>query len=77
MPPEVTESIEHWDDFLKHGGVIQNCTATGDAVDQLSETQYAALLQFVESYFARGYEYFTPVVLRAEDFQRLDMRYIT
>ncbi len=37
--------------------------------------QYAALLQVVDSYYAHGYEYFSPAVLRAADLQRLDMRY--
>jgi hypothetical protein len=46
-------------------------------VDQLSDEQYAALLQFVDSYFAGGYEYFTPVALRDEDRRRLEMRYRT
>lgn len=50
---------------------------TGFTMDQLSDGQYAALLQLVESYFVSGYEYFTPVVLRGEDRERLEMRYRT
>jgi hypothetical protein len=43
--------------------------------DQLSEKQYVALLQIVESYFVSGYEYFDPNILRREDQQRLRHRF--
>jgi len=75
LPSVVTESIELWDDFLMHGCVDQNRCETGYDVDRLSDKQYTALLQLIDSYFARGYEYFTPAVLRATDLQRLEMRY--
>ena len=77
LPQAVTESINHWDDFLMHGYLDHHDDPAGFTVDQLSDEQYAALLQFVESYFAGGYEYFTPVVLRDEDRHRLEMRYRT
>ena len=63
LPEQVTASIAAWEDFLGQDGA------------RLSEAQYAALWQLVDSYFARGYEYFSPAVLRAGDLQRLDMRY--
>lgn len=75
LPQVVTESIPHWDDFLMHGYLDHDHDPTGFTVDQLSDEQYAALLQFVDSYFAVGYEYFAPMALRVEDLQRLEMRY--
>lgn len=77
LPFEVTESIEQWDNFLVNGHIDENHHAPAYNVDQLSDTQYDALLQIVESYFAVGYEYFTPTVLHVEDLQRLDMQYTT
>ena len=77
LPLAVTESIEQWDDFLMNGHIDENRHAHGFNLDQLSDTQYNALLQLVDSYFAGGYEYFTPAVLRVEDLQRLGMRYTT
>ena len=77
LPQVVTESINHWDDFLMHGYLDHHDDPTGFTVDELSEEQYTALLQFVDSYFASGYEYFTLAVLRDEDRRRLEMRYRT
>ncbi len=75
LPLLVTESISHWDDFLMHGYLDHHIDASGFTMDQLSDDQYAALLQLVESYFVSGYEYFTPVVLRLEDQQRFELRF--
>lgn len=75
LPPEITGSIEVWDDFLRRGHGDRDHHAAGGGVDQLGDAQYAALAQVVDSYFARGYEYFSPAVLRADDLHRLDMRY--
>lgn len=75
LPEVVTQSINHWDDILMHGHLDHHLDPTGFSVDQLSEQQYTALLQLVESYFVSGYEYFTPIVLRVEDRERLEMRY--
>jgi hypothetical protein len=77
LPQVVTESIDHWDDFLMHGYLDHHDDPTGFTVDQLSEEQYTALLQFVDGYFASGYEYFTPVALRDEDRRRVEIRYRT
>ncbi len=75
LPAVVTESIKLWDDFLKQGRLDHYLFPSWFTVDQLAEEQYAALLKLLDSYFARGYEYFTPVVLRVEDSQKLEMRY--
>ena len=66
LPQVVTESINHRDDFLVHGYLDHHDDPTGFTVDQLSEERYTALLQFVDSYFASGYEYFAPTALRDE-----------
>ena len=75
LPELATQSISHWDDLLMHGHLDHHSDPAGFSVEQLSEEQYAALLQLAESYFASGYEYFTPVALRDEDRERLEMRY--
>ena len=75
LPQLVTDSINHWDDFLMHGYLNHLDDAAVFTVDQLSNEQYAALLQFADSYFASGYEYFTPIALRCEDRQQFEMRY--
>lgn len=77
LPEAVTESINQWDDFLMHGLLDHHDNPTAFNVDQLSDEQYAALLQFVYSYFARGYEYFTPMALRDGDRQTFETRYRT
>lgn len=77
LPLAVTKSISHWDDFLMHGRLDYHHDPAGCAVDQLSDEQYAALVRLIESYFASGYEYFTPIVLREEDLQGLEMRFRT
>ncbi|HKO96514.1 MAG TPA: hypothetical protein VJU86_05970 [Pyrinomonadaceae bacterium] len=77
LPEAVTESLNHWDDFLMHGYLDHHDHPTRFIVDELSDEQYSALLQFVDSYFASGYEYFTPLALRDEDRRRLEMRYRT
>jgi hypothetical protein len=41
----------------------------------MSEAQYERLTQIVDSYFAAGYAYFTPVALRREERQVFDARY--
>ena len=75
LPSVITESIALWDDFLLHGCADRNRGEAGYDVDHLSDQQCAALVQLIDSYFARGYEYFTPAVLRATDLERLEMRY--
>ncbi len=72
LPEPVTRSIDHWDDFLMHGYLDHHEDPHGFSVDQLSEQQYGAVLQLVESYFVSGYEYFEPVALRSEDSRALN-----
>ncbi len=67
LPQVEIESINHWDDFLMHGCLDHHDDATGFTVDQLSNIQNAALVQFVDSYFDSRHEYFTPMALRNED----------
>jgi hypothetical protein len=75
LPLVVTESIHHWDDFLMHGYLDHHHDPAGFTVDQLSNEQYAALIQLVESYFVRGYEYFTPLALKREEQQLFESRF--
>src|SRR6266498_178096 len=75
LPLVVMKAINHWDDFLTHGYLDHHLDQTGFKVDQLSDEQYAALLQLVESYFLNGYEYFTPGALRSEDQRWLESRF--
>ncbi len=75
LPEPVVESIAHWDEFLLHGRLDWHPDLTGFSVDRLSEVQYRALTQLVDSYFATGYEYFTPLALRPGEREGLDARY--
>ena len=77
LPQVVTESISTWDDFLMHGYLDHHDEPSRFTVDQLSDAQYAALVQAVDSYFVNGYEYFTPKALREEDQQVFEMRFRT
>jgi hypothetical protein len=67
LPLIVTESVDHWDDFLIHGYLDHHDDPTGFVVNQLNERQYRALVRLIESYFVAGYGYFTTCVLRDED----------
>jgi hypothetical protein len=58
-----------------HGRLNHPSELAGFTIAQLSEEQYSALLQLVESYFVHGYEYFSPLALRGEDQQWLDARF--
>ena len=75
LPHAVTESIACWDDFLRRGTAEIGLDRARFTVDGMSEAQYAGLTQIVDSYFAAGYAYFTPVALRSEERQVLDARY--
>ena len=75
LPESVINPISRWDDFLMHGYVDHHDDPSRFTVDELSEEQYYALVQLVESYFAFGYEYFTPMALRSEDQQLLYDRF--
>jgi len=75
LPEAVTASVARWDDFLMHGRLEHHDDPTAFAIDQLSESQYAALTLLVESYFVAGYEFFTPEALRIEDQRALRARF--
>ena len=65
LPPTATASVTDWDDFLTHGYLVGGPGAF--SVDQLSPAQYASLAELAGNYFAAGYEFYTPMALRAED----------
>jgi hypothetical protein len=75
LPEAVLASLACWEDFLVRGQLECSPDRAGFLVTQLSETQYGALTQLVDSYFAAGYEYFLPLALRSEDQQVLTARY--
>jgi hypothetical protein len=75
IPNTLLASIDHFDDFLMHGRLEHHPDDSGFTIDSLSADQYASLVLFVESYFAAGYEWFTPAALRPEDQQRLGARF--
>ena len=75
LPDFVMQSIDRWDDFLLHGCRDHHGDPSGFTIDQLSEQQYGALFQLVESYFVSGYEFYEPSVLRSEDQGRLKHRF--
>ena len=75
LPEAITGSLGRWDDFLLRGTADLGPDRGRYSVDRLSETQYAALIQLVDSYFSAGNEYFTPQALRGEDRQWLEARH--
>jgi len=77
LPALATKSIRHWDDLLTHGSFDYHPDGAGFHLSQLTESQYAAYVDLVDSYFAAGYEYYTPMALRIEDRQRLAARHDT
>jgi hypothetical protein len=75
LPLSATQSIGYWDHMLAHGHVAHHEDSTGFRVENLTDEQYAGLIDLVESYFALGYEYFTPGALKPEDQARLTARF--
>ena len=75
LPGLASESIAHWDDLLMHGRFEHHVDPAGFQISMLREDQYALLVDLTESYFAAGYEYFTPMGLKAEDRDRLHSRF--
>jgi hypothetical protein len=75
IPPAVFDSIDSFDDFL-YRGIVDPHVDTGEfRVDSLNPSQYDALVTLTESYFAAGYEWFTPLALRPTDQETLRMRF--
>jgi len=75
LPALVVESATHFDDFLEHGCLDHHPDPSRFSVAPLSEAQYQEFVGLVESYFAAGYAWFTPIALREPDQQRLRARF--
>ena len=75
IPAAVFSSIDHFDDFLRHGYLDHHVDPSEFRVDSLNPAQYNALVTLTESYFAAGYEWFTPSALRATDQDTLRRRF--
>ena len=75
LPVSATRSIDQWDDLLMHGRFDHHVDPAHFEVRELSPDQYAVLVDLTESYFAAGYEYFTPSALKEEDQDRLRSRF--
>ena len=73
MPMRVLARISDWDDLLVLGHAAGE--PGGFSIAELDESQYAALVQLVFSYFAAGYEFYEPLALRAEDRDALRARF--
>lgn len=75
IPNAYLTSAEHFDDFLMHGYLAHHPDDTDFKIESLSTDQYGKLVLLVESYFAAGYEWFTPVALRSPEQHRLGSRF--
>jgi hypothetical protein len=75
LPVSATQSIEHWDDLLMHGRFDRHVDPAHFQIRELSPDQYAVLVDLTDSYFAAGYEYFTPSALKEGDQDRLRSRF--
>ena len=75
IPAAVFSSIDHFDAFLCHGVVDHHVDPSEFRVDSLTPAQYDALVTLTESYFAAGYEWFTPSALRPTDQDALRHRF--
>ena len=75
IPAAVFGSIDRFDDFLCRGDADPRIDPSEFCVDSLTPSQYNALVILTESYFAAGYEWFTPSALRPSDQDTLRMRF--
>jgi hypothetical protein len=75
IPAAVFTSIDHFDDFLRRGYFDHHVDSREFRVDSLSAAQYNALVTLTESYFAAGYEWFTPLALQSTDQDTLRTRF--
>ena len=75
LPSLATVSIGHWDDLLTHGRFDHHADPAHFEIRNLTPDQYAVLVDLTESYFAAGYEYFTPGALKREDQDRPRSRF--
>ena len=74
LPAAVFSSIDHFDAFVCDG-YRDPVDASEFRVDLLNPGQYNALVTLTESYFAAGYEWFTPSALRPADQETLRQRF--
>ena len=58
-----------------HGRFALHEDPAGFQISTLREEQYAVLVDLTESYFAAGYEYYTPMGLKLVDQERLHSRF--
>ena len=75
LPTLATETVGHWDELLMHGCFDHHADPTQFKIHDLTDEQYAELVDLVESYFLAGYEYFRPVALKVEDQSRLECQF--
>jgi hypothetical protein len=75
IPVTVFDTIDDFDGFLRRGYVGHQRDPGGFHVDSLNSSQYQALVTLTESYFAAGYEWFTPSALRPIDQETLRIRF--
>ena len=75
IPAAVFGSIDRFDDFLCRGYADHHIDASEFRVSSLTPSQYDALVTLTESYFAAGYEWFTPLALRPTEQDALRMRF--
>ena len=75
IPNTYLASVDHFDDFLMHGYLDHHRDDAGFKIESLSADQRANLVLLVESYFAAGYEWFTPLALRPAEQKRLGSRF--
>lgn len=73
LPSAATERSSAWDDLLTHGYLVADPGAF--ALEQLNSAQYSAIVQLATSYFAAGYEFYTPTALRSSDQDALRARF--
>ncbi|MBF2053458.1 MAG: hypothetical protein IGS03_08345 [Candidatus Sericytochromatia bacterium] len=74
LPLDVLATIESWDNFLSLAYLPEQGATHFDPAS-LSDTAYASLLKVISAYFAAGYEYCEPVVLKPADRYRLQQRF--
>ena len=75
LPESIFRSVDQFDSFLSHGCLDHHLDPGSFRIDALNSTQYEALVTLTESYFAAGYEWFTPAALRAADQDNLARRF--
>ena len=75
LPDSIFSSIDHFDNFLSHGWSIFTLAQAASVSRRSTPLGPDALVTLTESYFAAGYEWFTPIALRAADQDNLAKRF--